>query len=50
MNEVLEKPMRAHVEKLQSEMAKMPQVELPTQHFFADGMYCRYLQIGRAHV
>lgn len=55
MNEVL-KPMRAHVEKLQAEMAKLPQVELPTQHFFADGMYCRYLPrpkdtliVGKVH-
>jgi len=29
--------------RLQAEMSKMPQVELPTEHFFADGMYCRTL-------
>jgi hypothetical protein len=29
--------------KLQEEMSKFPQLELPTQHFFADGMYARSL-------
>lgn len=29
--------------RLQREVAKMPQVELPTNHYFADGMYCREL-------
>jgi hypothetical protein len=24
-------------------VAEMPQVALPTRHFFADGMYCRFL-------
>jgi hypothetical protein len=32
---------RAQVVRLQSEMAKLPQVELATEHYFADGMYCR---------
>lgn len=41
---------------LQREMAKMPQVQLPTRHFFADGMYCRFLPrpagtliVGKVH-
>lgn len=41
---------------LQALMAKMPQAELPTQHFFADGMYCRFLPrpagtliVGKVH-
>jgi len=31
--------------RLQVAMAQLPQVELPTEHFFADGMYCRMLFI-----
>lgn len=34
-------PMRERVQRLQAEMAKLPQVELPTDHFFAGGMYAR---------
>ncbi len=34
---------REKVVRLQREMEKMPQVELPTEHYFADGMYCRVL-------
>lgn len=29
------------IERLQAVISKMPQVELPTRHYFADGMYCR---------
>src|SRR6185369_9560089 len=36
-------PSRESVVRLQREMEKMPQVELPTEHHFADGMYCRSL-------
>jgi len=41
---------------LQRQMAKLPQVQLPTSHFFADGMYCRWLPrpagtliVGKVH-
>lgn len=34
---------RAQVERLQHEMEKFPQVELPPEHFFANGMYARKL-------
>src|SRR3990172_11831064 len=44
------------VEQLQSAMLKMPQVELPTFHFFADGMYARVVKrpagtliVGKIH-
>jgi hypothetical protein len=47
---------REQVQRLQSEMAKLPQVELPTEHYFADGMYCRVvarpagtLIVGKVH-
>lgn len=47
---------RAQVVRLQTEMAKLPQVELPTEHYFADGMYCRTvfrpagcLIVGKVH-
>lgn len=36
-------PQREDVERLQAEVAKFPQVELPTRHLFADGLYCREL-------
>jgi hypothetical protein len=32
---------REQIDRLQSEMVKMPQVELQTDHFFSPGMYCR---------
>ena len=34
---------RQAVEALQVELSKMPQVELPTEHLFHGGMYCRQL-------
>lgn len=34
---------RQAVEALQVELSKMPQVELPTEHIFHGGMYCRQL-------
>ena len=32
---------REQIDRLQSEMVKMPQAELLTEHFFSPGMYCR---------
>lgn len=44
------------IDRLASEMLKLPQVELPTDHFFADGMYARAVYrpagaviVGRVH-
>jgi len=41
---------------LQSVMAKLPQAELETEHYFADGMYCRVVKrdagvviVGKVH-
>src|SRR5580698_10900927 len=34
---------RKAIDELQAAAAKLPQVELETDHFFADGMYCRSL-------
>ena len=34
-------PMRAAIERLQSAMVKLPQIEPKTQHYFADGVYLR---------
>jgi mannose-6-phosphate isomerase-like protein (cupin superfamily) len=36
-------PTLEQIERLQSEMAKMPQPELKTEHYFSGGMYCRKL-------
>ena len=36
-------PTREEIERLQNEMAKMPQPELETEHYFSGGMYCRKL-------
>ena len=44
MSNILEKieiPTQEQILKLQNEMALMPQVELQTDHYFSDGMYCR---------
>lgn len=43
MSDLERAPTRADVERLQGEMTKLPQVELLTRHYFADGMYCREL-------
>ena len=44
------------INKLQAEMVKMPQVELETEHYFSDGMYCRKVSrkagtliVGKVH-
>jgi len=49
-------PNREQIERLQSEIIKMPQVELATEHFFSPGMYCRKvtrpagtLIVGKVH-
>ena len=34
---------REQIDRLQSEMVKMPQAELVTEHYFRPGMYCRKL-------
>ena len=41
--DLLNIPTKEQVEKLQSEMVKLPQVELQTEHYFSGGMYCRKL-------
>lgn len=35
--------MNPSLQQLQTELAKLEQIELPTRHWFADGMYCREL-------
>lgn len=49
-------PTREEIERLQREMANFPQVELITDHYFSDGMYCRKvfrkagtLIVGKVH-
>jgi len=49
-------PTKADIFNLQSAMSEMPQADLPTSHFFADGMYCRFLPrpagtliVGKVH-
>jgi mannose-6-phosphate isomerase-like protein (cupin superfamily) len=49
-------PTRAQVERLQREMARYPQAQLETKHFFANGMYLRKLPrpkdtliVGKVH-
>ena len=45
------------IQRLEAAMREMPQAELPTQHYFADGMYCRVLPrpkncliVGKVHL
>lgn len=47
---------REQIDRLQSEMVKMPQAELTTEHYFSPGMYCRKvfrpagtLIVGKVH-
>jgi hypothetical protein len=49
-------PTRAQIDRLQSEMVKMPQARLDTDHYFVTGMYCRRvfrsagtLIVGKVH-
>lgn len=48
---------RDDIFRLQAEVAKLPQLQLQTQHFFAGGMYCRFLPrpagtviVGKVHL
>lgn len=41
--ELLDSPTREQLDALQRTMARLPQMDLPTRHYFADGMYCREL-------
>lgn len=52
-----EKPMRERVNALQALMVQMPQADLETFHYFADGMYARVvprlkdtLIVGKVHL
>lgn len=58
MSEVIESNIvtREQIDRLQSEMTKMPQLELHTEHYFVPGMYCRKvfrpagaLIVGKVH-
>lgn len=49
-------PLATKVNELQRAMRELPQLELPTEHYFADGMYCRVvfrpfgtLIVGKVH-
>ena len=46
MNSIIENlqiPSKEQIDRLQSEMVKLPQMELKTEHYFSGGMYCRKL-------
>ena len=36
-------PTREQIDTLQAEMVKLPQLEVETEHYFSNGMYCRKL-------
>ena len=49
-------PTQEQITKLQAEMSLMPQIELQTEHYFSQGMYCRKLTrpagtliVGKVH-
>lgn len=53
---IAQSQMRSKVLRLESAMRQMPQVELPTEHFWADGMYARVVRrpagtliVGKVH-
>jgi len=41
ISEISSIPTQEQILRLQAEMSAMPQVELKTDHYFAEGMYCR---------
>mgnify|MGYP003349115628 CR=1 FL=1 len=50
-------PTRDDLERLQAAMLVMPQIELETRHYWADGMYCREVArpagciiVGKVHI
>ena len=54
--DLIQVPTRQQIDRLQSEMVKLPQAELQTEHFFSPGMYCRRvfrpagtLIVGKVH-
>ena len=54
--DVINVPSEGSVYRLQQAMLELPQAELPTEHKFADGMYCRILPrpkgcliVGKVH-
>lgn len=54
--DMIEVPTREQIERLQHEMLELPQAELPTEHYFSGGMYCRKvtrqagtLIVGKVH-
>ena len=56
MTEVVSDSMRGRVNALQLAMMQMPQMELETEHYFADGMYARVIArpkdaviVGKVH-
>lgn len=61
MNDIVEQltakvPTQEQIERLQEEVSKLPQAEVITEHYFADGMYCRKLYrtsgtliVGKVH-
>jgi len=57
MTDLIEKiSTREAIVRLQAEMAKLPQVELPTDHYFTNGMYARRMMakagtviVGKVH-
>ncbi|MGE5623009.1 MAG: hypothetical protein ACM3WS_07640 [Bacillota bacterium] len=49
-------PTREQIKRLEAEMRKLPQIELQTDHYFADGMYARVVArpagtviVGKVH-
>ncbi|QBQ99257.1 hypothetical protein [Paraburkholderia pallida] len=58
MNDIFDRASsgREAIDRLQAAISSMPQADLPTQHFFADGMYARFLPrpagtliVGKVH-
>ena len=41
----LVKTTKASIEDLQRELSKLPQLELNTEHYFSNGMYCRKMRL-----
>ena len=56
MIDILKVPSKEQIERLQTEISKLPQAKVETEHFFVPGMYCRKvtrkagtLIVGKVH-
>ncbi len=45
MNQLVLPPMRTQICAIEAEMKKLPQIEIPTKHYFSHGLYAREITV-----